>query len=114
MAELEIKRGATEVLRTVITPASLVVDSTIYFMAKRSKADSDDDAIISKVSGDGISVSDLDVGEILTTIDPADTRTLPNHRLKLYYEFEIEKDDAVYAVEDGTLYVNPEVVQRTL
>lgn len=116
MSDLTIHRGATEQIQTFVAPASLVTGSTIYFMAKRRKTDADADAILSYTSevDGGITVEDSVTGEIITQVEPADTRALTNVTNKLFYEIEIEKDDNIYHVEDGVLTVEPEVIQRAL
>jgi hypothetical protein len=114
MAELEIKRGSYSVISSVVTPASLVTSSTIYFMAKRYKTDADADAIISKSSSDGIAVTNAGTGTIAITIEAADTRTLNNKRQILFYEIEIEKAGKPYAVDEGKIIILPELIQRAL
>jgi nicotinamide mononucleotide (NMN) deamidase PncC len=114
MANLTIKRGAYQVLTSTIVPASLVSNSTIYFMAKDRVSDSDEDAVISKSLGSGITVTDAPTGIIAIAIEAADTRALPNITTTLKYEIEIEKAGKVYAVDEGTLTVKPEVIQRAL
>ncbi len=116
MADLTLVRGTTGIIRTTVSPASLVLASDIYFMAKRHSVDLDEDAILSKsnaVDG-GITVTDEDAGEIAITINPTDTRGLDNHRLLLRYEVEIEKDAAIYSVDVGTLTITPEIIQRDI
>lgn len=114
MSDLTIHRGATEQIQTIVTPVSLVTGSTIFFMAKRRKTDADADAVLSYSLGAGITVEDAVTGEIITQIEPADTRALTNVSQTLFYEIEIEKAGAIYHVEEGTLTVEPEVVQRAL
>ena len=114
MSNLTIHRGATEQIQTFVAPASLVTGSTIYFMAKRRKTHADADAVLSYSLGAGITVEDEPTGEIITQIEPADTRALDNVPHKLFYEIEIEKADNIYHVEDGVLTILPEVIQRAL
>lgn len=116
MSDLTIHRGATEQIQTFVTPVSLVTGSTIYFMAKRRKTDADAAAVLSYTSDvdGGITVEDSVTGEIITAINPADTRALTNRTTELFYEIEIEKSGDIYHIEDGVLTVEPEVIQRTL
>jgi len=114
MAELIIQRGSTAIIRSTLSPASLVSGSNIYFMAKYNRTDPDSAVVIEKSSSDGITVTDADAGEIVVTIDPADTRALPNTDVRLAYEIEIEKSGAVYPVDEGFIQLTSECIQRAL
>lgn len=114
MAELTIRRGSYSVIQSVVSPASLVTNSTIFFMAKRLRSDADEDAIISKDLSDGITITDGDTGEIAIAVEAEDTRALENATQYLYYEIEIEKAGKPYDVDSGRIKILPELIQREI
>lgn len=112
MATLEIVRGDNERLKALITPFSAA--ASLRFMAKKRLSDADDDAIIDKTIGNGITI--VDAGDVNTpaeaqiVIEPTDTQVLPNtdkREISLYYELE-DGDD--HRLDFGTLIVKPKVI----
>lgn len=112
MATLEIVRGDSERLKALITPFSAA--ASLRFMAKKKLSDPDDNAIIDKTIGDGITI--VNAGNVNTpaeaqiVIEPLDTQSLRNtdiREVSLYYELEDGND---HRLDFGTLVVKPKVI----
>lgn len=109
--DLEIQRGDDERLKAVITPASAAAQ--LYFMAKKKLSQADDDAIISKSLGTGISITvagdESTPAEAQIAISKADTQVLPNREdppVVLFYNLT---DGENHTLAKGKLTVKPEV-----
>lgn len=112
MATLTITRGDSERLKAVITPYTAA--ASLRFMAKRKLKDADEDAVIDKSLGAGITITvagDEDTpAEAQIVINPADTATLPNKReppVILLYDLV---DGANHTLDTGEIIVEPEVL----
>lgn len=113
MADLTIKRGDNERLKSLVTPASAIANG-VTFMAKRRLSDADGAAVITKTIGSGIAIvtAGTDVppvpAELQISIDSADTKVLENKTTVLLYEIEDGND---HTLDSGRLIVQPEVRQ---
>ena len=93
----------------------------IWFIAKRSMAQVDDEAIFEKTLGDGIeSVSDaLDTdgntyAGYRITLSDSDTESLENEEIILEYELSLQDTtDLTYALQNGPLIVLPNILLTT-
>jgi hypothetical protein len=111
--DLEIQRGDNERLLAVIDPASAAAD--LYFTVKKRLRDADEDAIISKSSGEGIAITvagnESTPAQVQIAIDAADTQApdIPNRitpPVQLFYDLT---DGAGHTIARGKLTVLPEV-----
>jgi hypothetical protein len=111
--DLEIQRGDDERLLAVIDPASAAVE--LYFTAKKRLRDADEDAIITKASGEGIAITvagdESTPAQVQIAIDRADTQVpaIPNRispPVQLFYDLT---DGANHTIAKGRLTVLPEV-----
>lgn len=113
---LSVTRGDRAVFTLVLndtsgTPIDLE-DHTVMFMAKERLLDTDDDAVISKIEGDGIDISESpDTGEIALILEPEDTEGLVDAS-RLVWDVQI--DDGFGDVQtplSGTLVIKADVSQ---
>jgi hypothetical protein len=109
--DLEIQRGDDERLKAVIEPFTAATE--LYFMAKKKYSQTDEDAIISKSIGAGISITlpgdETTPAEAQIEINKADTQALPNTNkrpIELFYDLT---DGANHTLARGKLTVKPEV-----
>ena len=88
---------------------------TLRMMAKYSTYDDDASAVFNLSSpSSGIVVTDAPNGKATVTISPANTVSLPEHRVDLAYEIRLtESGGAVDSLTFGTLTVLPNVVNTT-
>lgn len=109
--DLEIQRGDDERLLAVITPFTAAAE--LHFVVKKRLSDADDDALITKALGSGISVTVA--GDVNTPaqaqieIDKADTQILPNKLTPPVVVFYNLTDGANHTLAKGKLTVTPEV-----
>ena len=111
---LQLRRGDTGVIPfQAITVESQPIDltgSTVRFAAKQSLADSDADALISKVSPTGIILNSdptTGIGEVI--VDPEDTEGLLAVVYNLTYNIQVTSPSGqVTTVQEGPLIIVPD------
>lgn len=110
MAELTMYRGDTRtVVLTLEGAATFEVGDTVWFTAKRSASDPDDDAVI-QITGNDVTI---DGGTASVTIPPATTATLTG-TTELVYDWQVASaGGAVHTVDGGTLKVLADVTRST-
>ena len=115
---IKIARGDSKTIRITVrdkaddlAPFNLT-DTTIYFTAKRTIADEDDDAVIIKTTeGGGVTITGAEQGEFEVQLTPGDTDFTP---MEYVFGVRIAKDGNVYSTEEpGTLKIGA-VVRREL
>lgn len=111
---LKMVRGDTYSFRVTITQNGEAVDITggsFTMTAKWEITDADANAVFQKTSpSGGIVLTTPASGVITVTLDPADTNSLPLHKVSLFYDIEfIDSSGDVYTVLYGTLSVVPDV-----
>ena len=112
MADFTMKRGDTLPINHTVTDGGAAVNLTgksLRFMAKRSVADADSAAVITKTIGSGITVTNPTGGLAQTLISPADTTGLPAIAQLLQWDLQMVDGSNVYTLESGTLLVSPDV-----
>lgn len=113
----DMVRGDTRTITiTASNPDStpyVLTGKTVRFTAKRKITDADTDAVISKVSGSGITVmSNPNDNKAVIAILPADTDFITN-KIRLMCDVQIKDGSNVYTVATGTLTINPDVTRTT-
>lgn len=110
-----IERGDSRTLRATATyqgsPYNLT-GKTIWFTAKRSPKDSDDQAVIRKSTGSGIDLDVTDNNVCLVHIDGADTDSLTTKQ-SLSADIQVADGDDIMTVAKGILTVEPDVTRTT-
>ena len=105
----KLRRGDAERLLVSITPYT-AAEGQLYFMAKTSYRQTDDDAIISKSLGDGITIANPGISSTPATavieVDGADTKVLRNRTKTLLIELTDGQD---HTLLNDTIVVEPEV-----
>jgi hypothetical protein len=92
-------------------PYDLTGDKVVWFTAKRHLSDADEDAVILKETGEGISVlSPTNTARV--QIDAADTVGLPDQEIVLQFDVQVKDGTEVITIADGTLSVLPDVTRR--
>jgi hypothetical protein len=85
-----------------------------WFTVKRAHADSDDDALIQKTVGDGITPADqgeaATEGQAELVLAPADTASLSPTTI-YYYDVQILESTVVTTVDSGTFTVSADVTR---
>jgi len=79
----------------------------IQFVARRRARS--EEAVITKVEGDGIVITDGPAGEFRLDILPADTSVLGNWRQAYVFDVQVTVGGKVLTVARGTLIVEPEI-----
>lgn len=82
---------------------------TLYFTIKRSFSSDDTDALVQKISGDGI--VHTPVGQATLTVEAELMDDLPINRA-LRYDIQLkDATDAIYTLDRGYIVVQPEVTR---
>jgi hypothetical protein len=87
-----------------------------WFTVKRAHSDSDDDALIQKTVGDGITPADqgeaATEGQAELVLAPADTASVSPTTI-YYYDVQILESTVVTTVDSGTFTVSADVTRAT-
>lgn len=117
---LEIKRGDDETVTVLVTDpdaADAPVDltgATLTFMVKRRPVDPDLDALLTKTTADGITLSDqtANTGEATIEIDAADTDELA--RGLFYWELQsVDATDKVKTLAGGRFEIKADLIRES-
>ena len=120
MATLTMTRGDTSLFTTTISPlgSSGLTGYSAWFTAKRDAADPDTSAVFQKtILSGGIAITTVGnattPGVLTSTVNPADTETLPTgYSVTLVYDVKIKDGSGVETtVDSGTLMVAADVTQ---
>lgn len=106
---LTIRRGDSEVIDLSIALDLTGVDA-LTFTAKASVDDDDGDAILQKVLGDGVTITDEENGTAEVAIDAADLDAVEGGT-RLVYDVQLERAGTVRTISMGTLLVLPDVTR---
>lgn len=116
MTELRMVRGDTLRLDGVITlggvPAKLA-GTRLWFTAKRSFGDTDEDAVVrASTTLGGVAITDPDAGAFTVTLAPRDTAGLTEDAVTLVYDVQWrDLLGDVWTVARGTLAVAADVTR---
>jgi hypothetical protein len=118
MTRLSITRGDTRVFTITLTDADEealdLTGMSVTFTAKRTRFDSDEDAVIAKSIGSGIVVDEPTSGVALMTLDPEDTEALPARTHRLYYDVQVVDVLGVVVTPLADIVeIRPDVTQDT-
>lgn len=86
---------------------------TLFFTAKSSHRQSDDDAAFSKITGSGISITDAPNGVATVTLAPSDTDLLYAPSVLLWDLQYVTAGGAPITLAAGTLMVRPDITRST-
>lgn len=87
---------------------------SMWFSLKRSLADADEDALVSKTLIDGILIVDAVEGLATVVIDPEDTEALGAPALGLYWDVQVkDASNSVYTIARGTMNVLADVTRSS-
>lgn len=90
-----------------------VSNSHFWFTAKKRYFDADAAALISKESGQGITVLDASAGKARIIIDPSDTDSLTRREV-LRFDVQWKDDnDFIHTIVNGDLLVELDVTRKT-
>lgn len=113
---LRMYRGDSQVFDVVVTDLDEVpqdiTTSDLRFTAKHRYQDEDVDAVISKVSGDGIELG-VGTGEAVITLDPEDTEDLTKNTT---LEWDLQVTDSTGSVRTaarGRLIISADISVTT-
>jgi hypothetical protein len=119
VSSMTATRGDTNRYTLTISRSGARVDLTgvsVWFTVKRAHADSDDDALIQKTVGDGITPADqgeaATEGQAELVLAPADTASLSPTTI-YYYDVQILESTVVTTVDSGTFTVSADVTRAT-
>jgi hypothetical protein len=120
MTDLAITRGDNETLTILVTdpdnndtPINLT-GATLTWMVKRRPTDDDDDAILTKATGSGITLANqtTDTGEATIAIDDTDTDALAPGTF--YWELQsVDSATKVYTLAGGRIRIAADLIRET-
>lgn len=96
-----------------------LADKTIWFTAKKSLRDLDEDAVIAKKNGAGITVLPPEPGEDIQNqakieVAADDTKGLPSKTVRLEWDVQVkEVGQEPFTLERGDIRINADVTQAT-
>lgn len=121
----KMKRGDTKTVQFTVDgsklPTAGLTGFQMWFTAKLQVSDSDAVAVIHKVTadfqiktaGDPNTVPPTN-GLVTTTIQPADTSSLPNYDVVLTWDFQLKDGNGnITTSADGTLTVQPDITRAS-
>lgn len=113
---LRLYRGDTVELVLEVTVGGVPVDltgGTLFFTLKTSPSDADNAALLSKVSGSGITVTDAAEGRAVVTLADTETLSLPLYTV-LHFDVQLKRHTgAIHTVQRGTILFEQHVTVRT-
>lgn len=114
MTNLSMTRGDSATFVLTLTDgdgdALDLEDATIAFTAKREIFHDDEDAVISKSLGSGITVADPALGIAQLALSPTDTASLDSGTL-LYWDVQIERAGDIRTPLSGKLHIIGDVTR---
>lgn len=117
MTVITMKRATTKVLNWAVTSDGVAVNissQTLRFMAKASQKDADVDAIISKSTTSGITITNGPGGLLSMTLNPTDSNDTTHFpagvTTTLYWTLRYIDGANCYDVDSGTLVFEPGAV----
>jgi hypothetical protein len=101
--ELSFSRGGA--------PIDLVAGSLIWMSAKRALTDIDSAAVFKKSIGSGVTITDAPNGVAVVDLLAADTSTLPDTDITLYYDVQLKELSGRITTMCGKLHVTCDVTE---
>lgn len=112
----KVVRGDTVPMTVVVTVDDVAFDltnCTLFFTAKEDPSQSDDDALIRKHTGAGITHTNAAAGQARIVLAAADTASLPIDT-ELFCDVQVKTPtDEIYTVATGTITFRSDVTRRT-
>lgn len=116
---IQIKRGDTrEIPFTVLdengVPMESLASGYLTFVVKVRASDDDDDAVMVKTVGDGITITSEEEGTIVVAIEPEDTSGFAATKRGLLWDLQlVTAAGKVYTLEDGIMNVKADISRNT-
>ena len=112
-------RGDHETYDLALTSANgdptNLLEAEVWFTAKRRPTDADEDALIEKAIGSGLTVVDAAAGTLTLALEPGDTEDLGGGVQTLYYDVQAKDPTGRISTPlKGHLYVESDVRQATI
>lgn len=114
MSVIFITRGDSRTLDLTATrPDGFPFDLSsisLWFTVKRGVDDADEDALISKMTGDGIEITNGPAGRATISLTPAETSSLRGNA-SLVFDVQASDGTDVTTIAEGTIRVLPDVTR---
>ena len=112
---LRMTRGDTPTFHIDIVDfngdALSIASAYLWFTAKHGYSETDTDAVFQKTIGDGITVTDAQLGQVDIVLQSGDTESIID-RTNLRYDIQVKDvGGGIYTVSSGLLVVEPDITR---